>query len=137
MTAEPPHFPYLDDILHCLTSAEQPDWQMEEDQVEVDGETVVGVVLSWTKSSALNTEQWPDGVIVCWNEREGWQYAASRPDGGNEHPDDLIWETVPEPVAVAAAIRQLLTDGPESLPVKDAPRWAGADEMMANLENYG
>lgn len=132
MAIRNPHVPYIKAVVKAMTDVPPPKkcWVSDAETGE-DGETrTLSAVLTWEDDAGL--DEYPDGLLVCWDLDRLWQYAAVKPDGSNEWPEDLgdlpLWAT---PEDVAAAVRALIHGGP--MPASTT-EWHDAQVMAAVKE---
>jgi hypothetical protein len=69
----------------------------------------------------VSPDEYPDGLLLCWDLDREWQYAALRRDGSNDSPEDLPLPLWAHPEDVAAAARALLRG--DQLPEARWPEW--------------
>ncbi|MBP2330635.1 hypothetical protein JOF56_011020 [Kibdelosporangium banguiense] len=125
-----PHDEYFDAVDTALTASglgASDGFTENSDGVRLDA------VMSWKPHDqpSLNTSEWPYGVIACWSQVDGWQYAALRSNGFNEQPAELVREFIPSPECLVIAVRMLL-HSPESLPI-DGRAWDGKARLERDL----
>lgn len=117
-----PHAPYINAVIEAMEamSVDPADWWVSDAETGADGETcTLSAVISW--NGKVSPEEYPDGLLLCWNLEQGWQYAGMRPDGSNDWPEDLPLPLWADPADVAASARALLR-GEQWMSV-DHPQW--------------
>jgi hypothetical protein len=127
-----PHERYIDAVPAALADTDlTPDHAFVETP---DGERL-DAVMTWDRDNVnIDPDQWPNGVLVCWSQVQGWEYAASNANGSNEIPSELVHEWIPAPDSVAEAVRVLL-HGPEGLPVHGRG-WVRKSELETALREW-
>lgn len=127
-----PHDSYIEAVLSALSAG-----GLAPDQYEIetpDGERL-DAVLNWNPSDLYpNPSEWPHGVLVCWSQFEGWEYAANRADGSNDHPKPLLTEFLAAPEAIVEAVRMLLRH-PDGLPLPGT-EWTGKPNLQKALDAW-
>lgn len=124
-----PHDQYIDTVNAALTAAGLgPSDGFTETP---DGEQL-DAVLNWRSDHPLVApSELPHGMLICWSQYEGWEYAWGNEDGSNSTPRPLVREFIPSPDDIVTAVGTLL-HGADDLPIDGTP-WEGKDELSEAL----
>ena len=120
------HDQYMTAVMAALEEhgrmPERPEWGRIS-----DGEHLDAVLHYGPRNTAEH------GLIVFWDERTGWQYAAKEADGSTDNPDDLPIAYLAAPGDVSRAISAALADRLDNHPPNDE-RWEHADQLQAVID---
>lgn len=78
----------------------------------------------------LDTEEWPDGVYLGWDQRRGWSLTSTGTNRNTWPLDGL--DTYARPEDVAAVAHSRLVDAP----IPDVTPWERADEIEAAVKAW-
>lgn len=125
MTAALPHDPYATAVIEALAAVGLgPDdaWtQAAADPAQLEIFLQFGDCRSInppSTSAAVSRSSWPHGLVVAWNQYDGWQYCDV---GGKGAARELISDLLPPPAAVVAALQLLLPRRTTELPLRWDP----------------
>jgi hypothetical protein len=129
-----PHVDYMSAVADALTAAGlAPDsWHAED-----NGGGRLDGVFKWNKSNPLTPlAEFPQGVVISWEQYNGWEYAPVNPDRFLGNFRELVGAMYADPSAVVTAARLLLAGNLDKLPVKNAPNWDGTDALYDAVIAY-
>jgi hypothetical protein len=128
-TPRNPHSPYIDAVVDAMTGTPAPAvWWVSDAETGADGETpTLSAVLTWGRDAS--PDEYPCGLLLCWDLDHEWQHAAVHPDGTNDPPKDLPLPLWAAPGDVAAAAQALLRG--EQVEGAKLPEWRDEQALAA------
>ncbi|WP_432034608.1 hypothetical protein [Streptomyces antibioticus] len=97
-------------------------------------------VQTYEANERLHSGAWPYGVVVTWNQHDGWQYAAVRRGGAPEQGRELIADLTPPPAVVAEAVSSLVAGRLDQIPTRwdreVHPGWEHAEAFADALDEW-
>ncbi|MGW0822490.1 DUF6292 family protein [Streptomyces sp. NPDC002845] len=131
------HDGYMDAVADALKAA---GIEADDCWTDIDFGHQLDGTLAYEAGRRLHSGAWPYGVLVKWNQHDGWQYAAVRRGGAPEHGRELTAELIPPPAVVAEAVRSLVAGRLDQIPVRwdreGHPAWEHGDAFADALDEW-